>query len=90
MQKNYNPILIVSGEPRGIFLEIFFKTFNKKIKSPLVLIVNKKILKRQMKLLKFNFQLNEIQKKEVLKKKFKKNKINFINVNLQDNINQYI
>ena len=90
MQKNYNPILIVSGEPSSVFLEIFFKTFNKKIKSPLVLIVNKKILKKQMKLLKFNFQLNEMQKKEVLKSKFKKNKINFLNVNLHDNINQYI
>ena len=90
MQKNYNPILIVSGEPRSIFLEIFFKTFSKKIKSPLVLIVDKKILKKQMKLLKFNFQLNEMKKKEVLKNKFKKNKINFINVDLDDNTNQYI
>ena len=62
MQKNYNPILIVSGEPSSVFLEIFFKTFNKKIRSPLVLIVNKKILKKQMKLLKFNFQLNEIKR----------------------------
>ena len=90
MLKNYNPILIVSGEPKSIFLEIFFKALNKKVKSPLVLIVNKKILKKQMKLLKFNFQLNEIQEKEVLKCKFEKNKINFINVNLYKNINQYI
>ena len=42
MLKNYNPILIVSGEPKSIFLEIFFKALNKKAKSPLVLIVNKK------------------------------------------------
>ena len=90
MQKNYNPILIVSGEPRSIFLEIFFKTLNKRLKSPLILIVDKKILKRQMKLLKFNFELNELQKKEVLKSKLKKNKINFINVNLYKSTNQYI
>lgn len=90
MQKNFNPILVVSGEPKSIFLEIFFKALKKKIKSPLLLIVNKKILKKQMKSLKFNFQLNELQKKEILKDKFHKNKINFINVNLYKNTNQYI
>ena len=32
---NYKPILIVSGEPNSIFLEIFFKTIKKnKLKAP--------------------------------------------------------
>ena len=48
MLKNYKPILIVSGDPKSIFLEIFFKTLKKKkIKNPIILIVNKKILIKQ-------------------------------------------
>ena len=35
---NFSPILIVSGEPNSVFLEIFFKTLKLKIKSPLILI----------------------------------------------------
>ena len=27
---NYNPILVVSGEPNSIFLELFFKVLKKK------------------------------------------------------------
>ena len=51
MSKNYKPIVVVSGDPKSIFLEIFFKTFQI-AKRPLVLIVSKKILKQQIKLLK--------------------------------------
>ena len=48
------PILIAAGEPNSIFLEIFFKTIKlKKIKSPIILISSEKILKKQMKKLKF-------------------------------------
>ena len=36
MQKNFNPILIVSGEPKSIFLEIFFKALKKKNKKPII------------------------------------------------------
>ena len=51
---NYSPILIVSGEPNSIFLEIFFKTLKLiKIKSPIILISSEKILKKQMKKFKF-------------------------------------
>ena len=36
---NYNPILIVSGEPNSVFLEIFFKIQkNYKIINPVILI----------------------------------------------------
>ena len=49
-----SPILIVSGEPNSVFLEIFFKVLKlKKIKSPLILISSKNILELQMKKLKF-------------------------------------
>ena len=42
------PILIVSGEPNSIFLEIFFKSLkNKKYKSPIILISSLKLLKNK-------------------------------------------
>ena len=51
---NYSPILISSGEPNSIFLEIYFKILkSKKIRSPLILISSEKLLKLQMKKLKF-------------------------------------
>ena len=31
---NYEPILIVAGEPNSVFLEIFFKSLKIKIKRP--------------------------------------------------------
>ena len=54
MLKNYNPILVISGDPKSIFLEIFFKSI-KFSKKPLILIVNKKILKQQMDMLGHEF-----------------------------------
>ena len=51
---NYKPILIVTGEPNSIFLEIFFKSLKKiKIKSPLILITSEKLIRLQMAELKF-------------------------------------
>ena len=51
---SYSPILISSGEPNSIFLEIYFKILkSKKIRSPLILISSEKLLKLQMKKLKF-------------------------------------
>ena len=49
------PILIVAGQPKSIFLEIFFKSIkNIKYKSPLILICSKKVLENQIK--KFRFK----------------------------------
>ena len=50
--KKYKPIIIVAGEPNSVFLEILFKSLNKKILSPIILICSKKIIKFQMKKLK--------------------------------------
>ena len=51
---NYkNSILIVSGEPNSVFLELFFKAHKKKIKSPIILISSEKLLKLQMNKLNF-------------------------------------
>ena len=44
------PILIIAGEPKSIFFEIFFKSLRlNKFKSPLILISSLKILKSQKK-----------------------------------------
>ena len=85
MSKNYKPIVVVSGDPKSIFLEIFFKTFQI-AKRPLVLIVSKKILKQQIKLFKYKFNLNELFDENISKKKLNNKVINFIDVPLK-NIN---
>ena len=77
---NSNPILIVSGEPNSVFLELFFKVFNNnKIKNPIILISSKKLLDLQMKKLGFK---NKIRLIDVSKLKFYK--INNKTINLID------
>ena len=79
---NYKPVLITAGEPYSIFLEIFFKSIKKnKLKNPYILIVSKKLLIEQMKILKFNFKINIINKKKIDFRKIDKKKINIIDVN---------
>ena len=79
MSKNYSPTLVISGDVKSVFLEIFFKSF-KTAKRPLVLIVCKKVLKKQMKLLGYKFALNEIFEQNVFKIKLNNKFINFIDV----------
>ena len=53
------PIILVAGEPKSIFFEIFFKTLKfKKFKCPIILLASKKILNSQMK--KFNYRFFKI------------------------------
>ena len=55
---NYKPIIVVAGEPYSIFLEIFFKTVKKNnFKKPIILIVSKKLLLKQMEKLNFHFKI---------------------------------
>ncbi len=76
-----NNILVVLGEPQSIFSEILFKYFcSKKFsknKKKIILIGNKKILEKQIKKLKFSFNLQAV--KTVNEAKIKD--INIINVN---------
>ena len=59
---NYSPILIVSGEPNSVFLELFFKILKKdKIKSPIILISSKKLLTLQMQKLEFKKKIKLLQ-----------------------------
>ena len=83
---NKQPIIIVSGEPNSIFLEIFFKSLKyKKYKSPLIIIASKKLLQEQMRKLKFNFEINVINKNFSEFKKLDNKKINLININYEFN-----
>ena len=78
---NKKPIIIVAGEPNSVFLEIFFKSLKRNYyKSPLILIVNKKLLIKQMHHLGFNFKLNQIDLNSVNFEKLNNKKINIINV----------
>ena len=59
------PILIVLGEPNSIFSELLFKVFknkiNKKINRPLLIIGSEKLLKAQMKALKYFLNIRKIK-----------------------------
>ena len=78
---NKEPIIIVAGEPNSIFLEIFFKSIKTGIyKSPLIIIVSKKLLQKQMKKLGFFYEINTIDKNFDKFKKLDNKKINLIDV----------
>ncbi len=78
---NFKPILVVSGEPNSIFLEIFFKSIKqKKYKRPLILICSKNILSSQMKKLNYSFKINILDQKNIFKEKLNNKKINLIDV----------
>ena len=82
---NYKPIILVSGEPKSIFLEIFFKTIlKKKFKSPIILIASKRLVLHQMKKLNFKFSINNINLNNINNFKLFTNKINLINVELEN------
>ncbi len=78
---NNKPIIIVAGEPYSIFLEIFFKSKKKmKLKKPIILIASKELVLKQMKKLRFNFKINDINKNKINFNILDKKKINLIDV----------
>jgi len=80
------PIIIVSGEPNSIFLEIFFKSIKaNRYKNPLVIIASKKLLQQQMKKLGFIFEINTINKNFTQFNKLNNKKINLIDVEYKFN-----
>ncbi len=83
MLKNFDPIIIVAGEPKSIFLELFFKTYKKFKKNPIVLIVNKKLLVDHLKLLKIKRPIINLVSHKIINYKILDNKkINLIDVPL--------
>ena len=92
MSKNSKPILVVAGDPKSIFLEIYFKSLKlSKISNPLILIVNETILINQMRLLKYQFKLNKLKNENINFKKIDNKMINYIDVPFKSkNIVDYI
>ena len=77
---NKKPIIIVSGEPYSVFLEILFKSLKRTIiKNPIILIGSQKLIIKQMLKLKYDFNINLISeyKLDLIDNK----KINLIDVN---------
>jgi len=84
---NFKPILIAHGEPNGVFLEIFFKSLKyKKFKSPLILICSQKILKFQMKKLKFKMGIKTTNPSMLNKLKLDNKTINIVDVDYNQDI----
>ena len=78
---NCKPILITAGEPNSIFIEILIKSLiKKKFKSPIVLIVSKKVLELQMSKLKLDYPFEILTEKDLFKNKLNNKKLNIINI----------
>ena len=87
---NSKPILIVPGEPKSIFFEILFKSLKlNKIKSPLIIICNKKILYKEIKKFNFRKKVENFDQNIIDKKKIRNKKIYLINIS-DDNPKIYI
>ena len=77
---HYSPILILNGEPNSIF-QNFFKTLKKgKIKSPIILLLSNKILKKQMKKLNFKKKIKLVNYKNLNSLKLDNKVINLIDI----------
>ena len=77
------PIILVAGEPKSIFFEIFFKAIKKKnYKSPLVLVCCKKLLLQQMKRYQFKKVLKILTINELKETNLNNKSINLIDKRL--------
>tara|TARA_B100000963_G_scaffold361823_1_gene400054 strand:+ start:3437 stop:4378 length:942 start_codon:yes stop_codon:yes gene_type:complete len=77
------PILIVAGEPKSIFFEIFFKSLRKnKFKSPILLIASREILKKNMKKFNFKKKIKFLNYKTLNNSQIDNRTINLIDINL--------
>ena len=82
---NYKPIIVIEGDPEGVFLELFFKvTKYNSFKSDIILICSKKNLKKQMIKCKFKKKINLLNPADFKKFKLKKNTINLIDVKFKN------
>ena len=87
---NFSPILIIPGEKKSIFFEIFFKSLKlNSFLSPLILICDKKNLNKEIKRYKFKKNIEQIKLDRIYTKKFVKKKIYLIDVK-NKNSNTYV
>ncbi len=84
-------ILIVSGDPKSIFFEIFFKSLKKiSIKSPIILISSKALLEKQMKIFKFKKKIKLLDEDKVEKYNLDNKKINLIDIKFKRRKDKYL
>jgi len=74
---NFNPIVIVGGEPQSIFIEIFLKSI-KKIHHPIILVSSKNLLIRNLKKFNYSIKFNELNNNF---NNIKRKEINLVNIN---------
>ena len=86
------PILILTGDPKSIFFEIFFKSCRVyKSKSPIILVSSRNILLPQMSKYKFKKKIRIINVKNLVNYKLDNKFINLINIKYnQKNKNVYL
>ena len=78
---SFKPILIVPGEKKSIFFEIFFKSLKSRFfLSPLILICDKKNLDKETKRYKFDKPFEQVKLDKIYSKKFTKKKIYIIDI----------
>ena len=83
------PILLIAGDPYGVFLELFFKSIKKNnYKSPLILICCKKLLIKQMKVYSFKKRIRIIEINDIFKNSYDNKYINIINIKLEKSKNK--
>ncbi|WP_440652716.1 4-hydroxythreonine-4-phosphate dehydrogenase PdxA [Candidatus Pelagibacter sp. HIMB1542] len=83
-----SPIIIVPGEPKSIFMELFFKSLKKiKVNNPIILIASKKLLNQEMRKFNYKRKIKIVDQKNLNYKQLKNNFIHLINVdeNILDN-----
>jgi len=84
---NIKPILIAHEETNSVILEIFFKSLKyKRFKNPLILICSQKILKFQMKKLKFKMDIKILNSSLLHKIKLNNKTINIIDINYDGSV----
>ncbi len=80
------PILIVPGETKSIFFEIFFKCLKKnKFKSNLILVTSDRILKQNMKKFKYKKKIRIVEYQDLKFKKLDNKSINLVNIDNHKN-----
>tara|TARA_B100000963_G_C22562406_1_gene642022 strand:+ start:459 stop:1424 length:966 start_codon:yes stop_codon:yes gene_type:complete len=78
---NFDPILIINGEPNSVFSELFFKSLkNLKVNKPIILISSYRLLKLQMKKLNYNFSIKLLDENNLNSYKLNNKSINLINI----------
>ncbi len=86
-----NKILIVTAEPKSVFLEILFKCLNSKKKligkKKIILVGNKKLIQNEAKIFNYKKEINQISNP----KNAVQGKLNIINIEIKkNNYKQYI